>query len=258
MQSRLKSMIKSVIGNKTIGKLRILKRLINDPALGVKYGFTNIISEPHLSEIGKYYGTDKANESHSFMNLSYLDIYEKYFDELRDKDISVLEIGVKDGESLIAWRSYFTNAKIYGMDIDPRCKQLEERNIRIEIGSQDDIEFLHNCFGQETNFDIIIDDGSHVNGFTIASFEYLFNNRLNSGGIYIIEDLRCSYDKLQTDHNILEKWPGMEYNDLSKTYDNNRKDIDDFFFEKIKKLDHFEGNILCLHFWSMVCVIIKA
>jgi 23S rRNA U2552 (ribose-2'-O)-methylase RlmE/FtsJ len=258
MQSKLRSAIKKVIGEKYYDKLRILRGLISDPVFGVKYGFTNILSEPQLSEIGKYYRTDKVDERHSFKNLSYLDIYEKYFHELRDKDISVLEIGVKDGASLRVWKSYFKNAKIYGIDIDPRCKQLEERRIRIETGSQDDVDFLNSCFRQETNFDIIIDDGSHINSFTIVSFEYLFNNRLSSGGIYIIEDLSCSYNKLQTNFNILETWPGMKYNDPSKMYDNNRKDIDDLFLEKIKNLDHFEGNVLCFHFWSNICVIIKA
>jgi len=219
--------------------------------------FLSMVSEPKLTELGKIYGTDKADQTHTFNNLSYLDVYEKYFQEYRNENISILEIGVRSGDSLRTWKSYFKHGEIYGIDIDPSSKEFEEKRIKIEIGSQDNISFLQTCFGEETKFDIIVDDGSHVNNLTIKSFEHLFNNRLKSGGIYIIEDLRASYRKLQTDFNVMESWPGMKYNDPSINFDNVRKDMDNFFIEKIKKLDHLHGNILCLHFWSMICVIIK-
>jgi len=219
--------------------------------------FLSMVSVPRLTELGKIYGTDKADQNHTFNNLSYLDVYEKYFQEYRNKNISILEIGVRSGDSLRTWKSYFKHGEIYGIDIDPNSKEFEEKRIRIEIGSQDNISFLKTCFGEKTKFDIIIDDGSHVNKLTIKSFEYLFNNRMKSGGIYIIEDLRASYRKLQTDLNVMENWPGMKYNDPFINFDNVRKDMDYFFLEKIKKLDHQHGNIMCIHFWSMICVIIK-
>jgi len=220
--------------------------------------FLSMIRESKLSDLGKIYGTDKVDQNHTFNNLSYLDVYEKYFLEYRDKNISILEIGVRSGDSLRTWKSYFKHGEIYGIDIDPNSQQFEEKRVRIEIGSQDDIRFLKTCFGEKTKFDIIIDDGSHVNRLTIKSFEYLFNNRLKSGGIYIIEDLRASYRKLQTDLNVVENWPGMKYNYSSINFDNVREEMNDFLLEKIKKLDHQQGNIMSIHFWSMVCVIIKA
>ena len=232
-------------------KRSILKRKSKDVIL-------SMVRESKLSDLGRIYGTDKADQNHTFNNLSYLDIYEKYFQEYRNKNISILEIGVRSGDSLRTWKSYFKNGEIYGIDIDPNSKQFEEKRIKIEIGSQDSISFLRTCFGEKTKFDIIIDDGSHINNLTIKSFEHLFNHRLKSGGIYMIEDLRASYRKLQTDLNIMENWPGMKYNDPSISFDNDREDMNNFFFEKIKKLDHQQGNILCIHFWSMICVIIKS
>jgi len=92
---------------------------------------------------------------------------------------------------------------------------------------------------------------------TLASFEYLFNQRLNNKGIYIIEDLGCSYDKLQTNHNVLENWPGMKYNDNQLSYDNDREDMDKFFLKIIRDLDQRSGNILSIHFWAMTCIIMK-
>ena len=219
--------------------------------------FSSIVSRPQLEDVGKYYGTDKANKEHSFNNISYLDIFERYFHCMRDNEISLLEIGVRNAESLRTWKSYFKSGHIFGIDIDPGCKSFEEDRMKIGIGSQDDIEFLSKCFGEKQNFDIIIDDGSHVNSMIVDSFEYLFNNRLNPGGIYIIEDLMCSYEKLQTDQNVIEKWPGMKYNNPSKEFDNNRKDMDTFFLDKIKNMDRLEGNIMSIHFWAMVCIITK-
>jgi hypothetical protein len=143
------------------------------------------------------------------------------------------------------WKSYFRNGSIYGVDIDPNCKMYEEDRISIEIGSQDDPEFLCHCFGGIDQFDVVIDDGSHVNRHMLALFERLFNGRLSSGGIYVMEDVWCSYQANQ------------KYNDNLKGYDNDRRDMNLFVLEKIKALDHLEGNILALHFWSGICFIVK-
>ncbi len=240
--------------NKLINYLNFKRSVLRKKS---KATFKNLVSNPNLAELGKTFGTDKADPHHSFDNLSYLDVYEKYLSEYRDKNISLLEIGVRKGDSLRTWKSYFQDGEIFGVDIDPSTKKSEEKRIRIEIGSQDDIQFLKTCFGEDKKFDIIIDDGSHVNKMTITSFEYLFNKRLRPGGIYIIEDLEASYLKLQADHDVRTNWPGMEHNNYTTNLDNDRKDINTFFLEKIDALDHLKGNILCLHFWSMVCVIIK-
>lgn len=217
----------------------------------------NVDKLSSLVEIGKLNGTDKHDYNHTFNGLSYLDIYDLYFREMRENPVSLCEIGVYNGASLRTWKQYFQNGNIFGIDIDPRCKAYEEDRIRIAIGSQDDNKFLLECFTDQPLFDIIIDDGSHINSLTLASFEYLFNNRLKNGGIYIIEDLRNSYMRLQTEHNIMEDWKYMQYYDKSRIYDNDRNDLDLFFQDKIKKLDYFQGSILYLHFWSMTCVIKK-
>lgn len=223
----------------------------------IKDVYVNMLNSPMLHDIGKIQGTDKADDNHSFNSMSYLDIYEKYFLEFRDNDINFLEIGVRNGESLRTWKSYFKRGNIFGLDIDPKCKTLEESRVEIEIGSQDDVVFLSNCFGENKKFDIIIDDGSHVNRHIITSFDYLFNNRLNSGGVYIIEDLSCSYLKLETDFSVSENWPGMKYNKNVNQLDNDRAELNNFFLEKIKDLDHLKGKIMCIHFWAMTCVIVK-
>jgi len=211
----------------------------------------------NLKILGMAQGTDKHDADHSFTGVSYLDVYEQYLLPHQDEKIALMEIGVKDGASLRMWKSFFPRADIFGIDIDPRCKTLEQERIRIATGSQDDEQFLAGCFGERPRFHVIIDDGSHINRMTLASFQYLFHHRLHSGGLYIIEDLRCSYDKLQTQFDVRKNWPGMRYNDPAVSLDNDRKDMDDFFLKILFDLDHRKGEIQFIHFWSNMCVIKK-
>ena len=215
------------------------------------------LSNVSLGDTGRHFHTDKVNKYHTFDGLSYLDIYETYFYKFKKKKIFILEIGVKSGASLRTWKSYFRKGVAFGIDIDPSCKGLDESRIKIEIGSQDDVEFLSKCFGAEQLFDIIIDDGSHINRHILTSFEYLFNKRLKPGGIYAIEDLDTSYLALQSEYNVLEIWPGMKYNNPTRNYDNDRKELDEFFLSKIKDLDFIRGNIQFVHFWSKISIIKK-
>jgi len=107
--------------------------------------------------------------------------------------LKILEIGVHHGGSLQMWRKYFGSvATIYGIDIDPRCKDFEEDGCHIRIGNQADPEFLRSIIDEMGSIDIVIDDGSHINSHQLASFKALFKE-LNYGGLYIVEDLHTSY-----------------------------------------------------------------
>lgn len=253
----LKTFIKQTVGERGSNRLRFVKNLVSNPAFFAKYAFTQLGDRPELTDVGRRFGTDKVHPDHSFNGLCYLDIYERYFAPLRDQPISILEIGVLNGQSLRTWKAYFPNASVFGIDIDPRCKTHEEDRIQVAIGSQDDPEFLKSCFGAERKFDIIIDDGLHVNALTLATFQHLFAPRLNPGGIYIIEDTKCCYQKLDSEVDIRRQWTSMKFNDPNRNYDNNRGDMDDFFNSRIREIDHAQGNVLSIHFWSQTCVILK-
>ena len=148
-----------------------------------------MISVDYLSQLADKYKTDKGLWHHG-----YTPIYNRYFEPLRDKDITLLEIGIggyeyenKGGESLKMWRDYFNNAKIIGFDFYK--KELEIKGVSIYQGSQIDKQFIDTL---PQPFDIIIDDGSHVCSHIITTFNYLFG-KLNSGVIYIVEDTETSY-----------------------------------------------------------------
>tara|TARA_R110002049_G_scaffold170429_4_gene337057 strand:+ start:428 stop:1249 length:822 start_codon:yes stop_codon:yes gene_type:complete len=221
--------------------------------------FTAKGGELSLSSLGHCHGTDKADADHTFAGLTYLDVYERYLRELpsRGKDIAILEIGVREGASLRMWSDWFPDADICGFDIDPSCKRFEESRIRIAIGSQDDPQLLRTAFPETSRFDLIVDDGSHINSMTLAAFDVLFAERLKPGGLYIIEDLGCSYDRLQTDSDVRHQWPGMHYNREGADLDNDREDMDRFFLDRINDIDHLRGDILFLHFWSRICILKK-
>lgn len=107
----------------------------------------------------------------------------------------MVEIGVSMGGSLKMWKDYFgPGAKIYGVDINPDCKQFEEENIEIFIGSQSDRAFLKQLKTKIPKIDILIDDGGHTMEQQTVTFEELFDH-ISEKGIYLCEDIHTSYLK---------------------------------------------------------------
>ena len=81
---------------------------------------------------------------------------------------------------------------IIGIDIDPACANFAtEPNVSIRIGDASDPAALDRMLA-DAEFDVIIDDGSHRSDHVVATFNACFG-RLGLGGLYIVEDLHCSY-----------------------------------------------------------------
>jgi cephalosporin hydroxylase len=119
----------------------------------------------------------------------YFPIYDRHF--YRFEPTRVLEIGVDHGGSLQIWKQYFPTAEIVGLDINPACKAYEEDRISIVIGDQTDTKLL-NSLGE---FDIVIDDGSHIREHQSASFTALWPR---TKSVYLIEDCHGMYPGLVT------------------------------------------------------------
>src|SRR6267142_1757440 len=161
---------------------------------------------PDLAEIATRYDTDKALLSH------YLRNYEHYFSELRDKEVTLFELGIKEGGSLLMWRDYFEQARIVGLDINPVPLDEENERIRTYQGAQQDTELLDRIASENApaGFDIIIDDCAHIGVLARASFWHLFDNHLKSGGVYVIEDWGTGY---------WDRWvDGIRYRTPNKTF----------------------------------------
>lgn len=123
---------------------------------------------------------------------TYLEAYQAFFERYRNKEITLLEIGVSHGGSLQVWRKFFgPQAKIYGVDIFEVCKNLEV-DAEIFIGSQSDRSFLRDLKTKIPKLDILIDDGGHSMRQQIITFQELFDH-VKEDGIYACEDLHTSY-----------------------------------------------------------------
>lgn len=128
-------------------------------------------------------GTDK-HTIHDYVDGFYEENLKKYQNIAKN----VLEIGIYNGGSLALWKKYFTNANIFGVDINhdkifPEFKNIEGITYYLENAYSE--KFLNLI----PNMDIIIDDGPH----TLQSMEYVINNyskKVNSKGIVIIEDIQ--------------------------------------------------------------------
>jgi hypothetical protein len=123
----------------------------------------------------------------------YLEVYETWFSKFRGKEVHILEIGISQGGSIELWKRYFGDKlHLYGVDINPRCKELEQENVQIFIGEQEDKNFLSELKSKIPKLDILIDDGGHTMLQQIVTFEELYNH-IKDNGIYLCEDTHTSY-----------------------------------------------------------------
>jgi hypothetical protein len=119
----------------------------------------------------------------------YFDIYDRHLSRFRGREIRILEIGIYSGGSLDMWREYFgAQCRIYGVDIEPACKNYESDCVKVYIGDQADRNFWTRFKKEVPPFDIVIDDGGHRPEQQIVSIEELLPH-LRPGGVYICEDV---------------------------------------------------------------------
>jgi len=145
-----------------------------------------------LSYLARLFGTDKWG-SHW-----YTQHYQRYFAPFKNKRLNVLEIGVggydnknRGAASLRMWKAYFRKSQIIGIDIYDKTR-LSEPRIDVRHCDQTDAEALRRLAREYGGFDIVIDDGSHLNDDVIKTFQILFP-LLRSNGIYAVEDTQTAY-----------------------------------------------------------------
>jgi len=105
----------------------------------------------------------------------------------------MFEIGVQNGGWTQMWKHYFgPYAKIVGIDLEPKCKSLEEPGICVHIGDQSNTDFLSSLVAEFGPPDIVLDDGSHQVKHINATFDLLFP-LMRKGSVYMVEDLHTAY-----------------------------------------------------------------
>lgn len=153
-------------------------------------------NEACLDTYGIIHETDKASiiVKNGKMGLphDYLRHYERFLQDFRDKELTVIEFGCFEGASLRLWEDYFPKATIYGVDIVPDVQKYVTDRINIVIGNavhQDTYDAIEQDLnGKQPS--VIIDDASHAWSEQRITL-MMFWKMLAPGGVYIIEDLEC-------------------------------------------------------------------
>lgn len=203
-----------------------------------------------MDDLEKYFNENTGKLIHKWKH--YFEIYDRHFSRFRGTDVYIVEFGVSQGGSLQMWKQYFgSNAKIIGIDINPHCKQLEEEQIEIYIGDQEDRNFLKSLAEKIPRIDILIEDGGHTMMQQINTYEELFPY-VDKNGVYLCEDIHTSY------------WPsyggGHKKRGTFIEYSKNFIDyLNAWHSVQTKKLSvtDFTKSVHSLHYYDSVVVIEK-
>jgi hypothetical protein len=202
-----------------------------------------------MNDLELYFNNNTDREINKWMH--YFDIYDRHFNRFRGKEVVIVEIGVFRGGSLQMWKNYFGDkAKIYGIDINPDCKEFEEENIEIFIGSQSDRQFLKEVKAKIPQIDILVDDGGHEMQQQIVSFEELFGH-VKENGVYLCEDTHTSYWKYY-EGGYKKKGTFIEYT-------KNLIDSLNAYHSRTKRLpvSDFTCSANSIHFYDSIVVVEK-
>ena len=153
-----------------------------------------------IGEIFNQNKSDKATPHHRY-DL----VYQEVFDQFNKGSIlNILEIGLgtnntdtvshmgrhgRVGASLFSYQEYFTNANIFGADVDSRIL-FNEGNIKTAYVDQLNIETfdkMHQDLGSPV-LDVFIEDGLHSVTASLNSLNYGLDH-VKKGGFVILEDL---------------------------------------------------------------------
>ena len=196
-----------------------------------------------LIDLARKSGTDKLEHG-------YISYYKDHFDDLRDKSLNILEIGIANGASLGMWQAYFPASQIHALDIRDKHAYESDR-VRIYQGDQNDVGFLRSVAEQAGAFDIIIDDGSHFSEHVITSFTTLFPC-LKADGIYVIEDLHTAYW-----HSYGGQWRDLNSGSTSMSFIKNLLDGLNCHWIPGRSSEHFDQHIHAIHSYPKIVFIYK-
>ena len=202
-----------------------------------------------ISQIENYFYKNEKNLIHKWDH--YFEIYDRHFKKYKNKNIVLLEVGISRGGSLQMWSDYFgKDSRFFGIDIDPRCKEFENKNTKIFIGSQSDKKFLGYVKKNIPPVDILIDDGGHYMNQQKILFEEFFDH-IKKDGIYVCEDTHSSY-WLVYGGGYKRKGTFIEYSkdfiDMLNAYHSEQRKFN---------INKFTKSVNSIHYYDSVLVIEK-
>ncbi len=186
----------------------------------------------------------KINQNKSLKTHNYGVFYEKYFQNFKNKDLKILELGSHEGKGLAAFYYFFPHSSFLGANINPFQMKFCSRRIEeiyIDVSSKKILQNFSKYTDQ--NFDIIIDDASHNLKDILITLPILFK-KLNPGGFYVIEDINQFevFRNLNPTNEKLTPLKILRNMAANKSFDSNfisnnevsylKENISEYFFEK--------------------------
>ncbi len=210
----------------------------------------NSLFEHFNSDKGEYFINQYLQPAKKNKNKieahGYAKIYEEVFNVFKEKNINILELGSFYGNAAAALFFYFDKANIFSGDINPdmfKYKSNRIKNFYIDSSSRNSLE--NDLIIKKNNFDIIIEDASHMLKDQIISLFMLFP-LVNSGGYFIVEEL--DFPETREDMRINQTKPDLKEilqnilknMDFSSTYikDEEKK----YFLENYSSIEIKKGN----------------
>jgi hypothetical protein len=204
----------------------------------------------------------KKHKSDKVTHHGYERFYDYFLEPFKLDKFNLFEIGIYKEGSLKLWKEYFSNANIYGMDINEYNKSDYGTIFK---GDQNKKKDLNKIIENIKVAKIIIDDGSHKPEHQLLSFNHLFKNLLQDGGIYIIEDIETSYWKKSNLYGYDIDAGYNAQNNIVNIFKNivdivNREFLLDEHIEYIQKFNKIDcENLKYISFimFGQNCIIIK-
>ena len=154
---------------------------------------SSTIIDDRLISLAKKFCCDK------YFSHSYIDFYSYLLSKLKIKRLLEIGIGYEDlmkpfvpkyihGASLLMWREYLPEAQIMACDIREDTLIQDKRITSVQCDQSSVLSLLDMIGRLGGEFDIVIDDGSHIQQHQILAAKTLLPY-LSRDGVYVIEDV---------------------------------------------------------------------
>jgi hypothetical protein len=210
-----------------------------------------------LNDLFEYFNSDKGNfflnqytrsrKKDKIQGHQYAFFYDKYFKDIKNNQLNILELGSFKGGAAAAFSFFFKNSKIYSGDLYPDIFNFYSKriiNFKIDTSSEESI----NKFVEKVNlkYDIVIEDAGHFLKDQIISLFLLFKI-LKPKGTFVIEEL--DFPDTRQDMNIYNEKPTLRQilnciinkQDFFSKYINNSDK--EYFLKNFDSIEIFKGRI---------------
>lgn len=144
------------------------------------------ITRAQFQSVANGHGTDKC-QVHGYHRF-----YPLFLATLdADSEFTIVEIGYGGGESMPMWKELFPNAYYVCIDKDVSGEGDGYLLIKADQNNPAEIESAIEKISLPVR--LIVDDGSHHPQHQLTTFSALFQDLLEPGGIYVVEDIETSY-----------------------------------------------------------------